>query len=176
MWGRDIKHGIKGTIDGTGVPLLSSYHHISNVCQHDYPIRRRMYKMQPARAVAGWIRCTHGNVQKVLQIMAKVVEAPRHCRSSTPWYRASLEALFWLANHHQSSQVFVHVRIVLVALQVVPCDEILNPLLDGFEVRLQHYTIPVRKWQKKNTNRYLVIYQNTTRRDPTFHSHDQVNN
>ena len=96
--------------------------------------------------------------------------------AATPWYCASLEALIWLANHHQSSQVFVHVRIVLVALQVVPCDEILNPLLDGFEVRLQHYTIPVRKWQKKNTNRYLVIYQNTTRRDPTFHSHDQVNN
>ena len=116
-----------------------------------------------ASPCCGWVvGCTHGNVQKVLQIMAKVVEAPRHCRSSTPWYRASLEALFWLANHHQSSQVFVHVRIVLVALQVVPCDEILNPLLDGFEVRLQHYIIPVRKRTRKTQT---CICQNTTMRD-----------
>jgi hypothetical protein len=41
-------------------------------------------------------------------------------------------------NYQQSSQVFVHIRIVLVSLQVIPCDEILNPLFDGFEVRLQH--------------------------------------
>jgi hypothetical protein len=54
--------------------------------------------------------------------------------------------LFWtFATDHQSGKVFVRISVVLVALQVVPCNEILNPLLYGFEVRLQYHTGPSKK-------------------------------
>jgi hypothetical protein len=72
----------------------------------------------------------------------KVVEVPRPCRSCYPMVVLMFGRCF---NYQQSSQVFVHIRIVLVTLQVIPCDEILNPLFDGFEVRLKH----IRKTAQK---------------------------
>lgn len=116
------------------MPLLSS-HHISSVCQHDYPIWRWMYKMRLARAVAGWIGCTHTN---------GAANHGKSCRGTTtlqelpPVVSSQVWKLVFTCQRYQSSQVFVHVCIVLVPLQVVPRDEVLNPLLDGFEVRLQH--------------------------------------
>nr|ACR35089.1 unknown [Zea mays] len=67
------------------------------------------------------------------------VDAPRHCRKiAIPVVSHSPGAVLDFVTNHQSGKVFVRIGVVLVALQIVPCDEILNPLLYGFEVRLKH--------------------------------------
>lgn len=91
--------------------------------------------------------------------MVKVVDAPRPCRRlPPPWYRTSLGAVLDFATNHQSGKVFVHISVVLVALQVVPCDEILNPLLYGFEVRLQYHTGPSKKKERIQQVAKLIFF------------------
>jgi hypothetical protein len=87
------------------------------------------------------------------------VDAPRHCRKiAIPVVSHSPGAVLDFVTNHQSGKVFVRIGVVLVALQIVPCDEILNPLLYGFEVRLRYHTGPSKKNGQNTTQVTKTIF------------------
>jgi hypothetical protein len=57
-----------------------------------------------------------------------------------------------------SSQVSVHIRVIFIPFQIIPCDKVLNPLLYCLEVRLQR-----KEWQviTRKSNEQATQFINT---------------
>lgn len=58
-----------------------------------------------------------------------------------------------------SSQVSVHIRVIFIPFQIIPCDKVLNPLLYCLEVRLQrkewrHYK--KIEWPSNSIHKYPI--------------------
>lgn len=101
----------------------------------------------------------------------RIIDVADKSRQYPIWQRNQARAIIPDPRQHTwwSSQVSVHIRVIFVPLQVIPCDKILNPLLYCLEVRLQReeqllsYELIIRKLNKQVTwfmNTPLNIYTN----------------